>query len=86
MSETTLTHRQYLTVGEVAEDLRIARMTVYRMIKRGDLQAIEVGRRTFRIPAESYAAYKAALHTAAARRAATAQAPAHIPGQTEFPA
>jgi excisionase family DNA binding protein len=33
-----------LTVGEVAGTMRVSTMTVYRMIKGGDLAAIRVGR------------------------------------------
>jgi excisionase family DNA binding protein len=33
-----------LTVGEVARQLRVSNMTVYRIIKAGDLPAIRVGR------------------------------------------
>ena len=33
-----------LTVAEVAEVMRVSRMTVYRLIRRGDLQAVRVGR------------------------------------------
>ena len=45
------------TVQEVAADLRVARMTVYRLISRGALGAIRVGR-AFRIPEAELAAYK----------------------------
>lgn len=37
-----------LTVREVAEAIRVSNMTVYRLIKAGDLNAIRVGR-NFRI-------------------------------------
>lgn len=33
-----------LTIGEVAEYLKVAPLTVYRIIDRGDLVAIKVGR------------------------------------------
>ena len=33
-----------LTVAEVATVMRVSRMTVYRLIRRGQLQAIRVGR------------------------------------------
>ncbi len=33
-----------LTVGEVADVMRVSRMTVYRLIRRGQLKAIRVGR------------------------------------------
>lgn len=37
-----------LTVREVAEAMRVSQMTVYRLIRAGDLPAIRVGR-NFRI-------------------------------------
>ena len=46
-----------VTVKEVAADLRVARMTVYRLINAGALGAIRVGR-AFRIPEAELAAYK----------------------------
>lgn len=33
---------KYLTIPETAEKLGVSRKTVYRFIKRGDLEAIEV--------------------------------------------
>lgn len=33
-----------LTVGEVARAMRVSTMTVYRLIKHGDLAAIRIGR------------------------------------------
>jgi excisionase family DNA binding protein len=33
-----------MTVSEVAEQLRVSNMTVYRLIKAGDLAAIRVGK------------------------------------------
>jgi PTS system nitrogen regulatory IIA component len=33
-----------LTIREVAKYLHVVQLTVYRMIKRGDLKAIKVGR------------------------------------------
>jgi excisionase family DNA binding protein len=33
-----------LTVNEVADLLRVSRMTVYRMIKQGEMPALRVGR------------------------------------------
>lgn len=39
----------FLTVGEVADYMRLSRMTVYRMIERGEMPALRVGR-SFRVP------------------------------------
>ena len=39
----------FVTVAEVADLMRVSKMTVYRMIDRGELPAIRVGK-SFRIP------------------------------------
>ena len=36
--------RQFMTVAEVAQLMRVSTMTVYRLIKAGELSAIRVGR------------------------------------------
>ena len=41
---TRFTHARLLTVNEVADLLRVSRMTVYRLIKDGQMKAIRVGR------------------------------------------
>ena len=38
----------FLTVAEVAEILRVSKMTVYRLVPSGDLPAVRVGR-SFRV-------------------------------------
>ena len=43
---------RYLTVAEVAEEMRLSRMTVYRFVQRGDLPAVRVGR-SYRVPADA---------------------------------
>lgn len=45
-----------LTAGEVAEQLRVSTMTVYRLIKRGELRAVRVGR-NYRVREEDLSAY-----------------------------
>lgn len=35
---------RYLTVAEVAQDMRVSTMTVYRLIKSGELAAVRVGK------------------------------------------
>lgn len=35
---------RYLTVAEVAHDMRVSTMTVYRLIKSGELGAVRVGK------------------------------------------
>jgi excisionase family DNA binding protein len=44
------------TVDEVAEHMRVSAMTVYRLIKAGDLPAIRVGR-GYRIRTDDLGAY-----------------------------
>jgi excisionase family DNA binding protein len=41
---TRFTQARLLTVNEVADLLRVSRMTVYRLIKEGSLKALRVGR------------------------------------------
>lgn len=86
MTNDTFPRTQYLTVAEIAEDLRVAPMTVYRKINDGTLRAIRLGRRTYRIPAEDYAAYKRTLETEATERQQHATSAPVIPGQTMIPA
>ena len=35
---------QFVTVNEVAQLMRVSKMTVYRLIKQGDLPAVRIGR------------------------------------------
>lgn len=39
----------FVTVAEVAELMRVSKMTVYRMIHSGDIPAVRVGK-SFRVP------------------------------------
>ena len=48
---------EFLTVGEVAKRLRVTPMTIYTAIHEGRLDAVRIGRRTFRIPVDAYRAY-----------------------------
>ena len=50
------TEVRLLTVQEVADAMRVSRMTVYRLIKSGELPAIRVGRH-FRIRAADLDGY-----------------------------
>jgi excisionase family DNA binding protein len=45
-----------LTVAEVAETMRVSNMTVYRLIKNGDLPALRVGK-NYRIRESDVNAY-----------------------------
>jgi len=47
---------RYLTVAEVAETMRLSRMTVYRFVQRGDLPAVRVGR-SYRVPKDALERY-----------------------------
>lgn len=45
---------RFLTVAEVAEMMRVSKMTVYRMVHAGELPAIRFGR-SFRVPESAVA-------------------------------
>lgn len=47
---------RYLTVAEVAEVMRVSRMTVYRLVHNAELPAVRVGR-SFRVPEDALNAY-----------------------------
>lgn len=49
MAERPYAESTFLTAHEVAEMMRVSRMTVYRLIHAGTLPAIQVGR-SFRVP------------------------------------
>nr|WP_243443093.1 helix-turn-helix domain-containing protein [Herbaspirillum sp. B39] len=53
---------KFLTVAEVAEMMRVSKMTVYRLVHSGELPAIRFGR-SFRVP-ESAVAHAVANHVA----------------------
>lgn len=40
---------KFLTVAEVATAMRVSKMTVYRLVHSGELEAVRVGR-SFRVP------------------------------------
>lgn len=44
-----LSQMRFLTVGEVADMMRVSNMTVYRLVHSGELPAVRFGR-SFRIP------------------------------------
>jgi excisionase family DNA binding protein len=54
-----LSELRFLTVAEVAEMMRVSKMTVYRLVHSGQLPAIRFGR-SFRVPE---AAVEAAIDT-----------------------
>jgi excisionase family DNA binding protein len=47
---------KFWTVAEVADTLRVSRMSVYRLIHSGELEAVQFGR-SFRISAEALDSY-----------------------------
>ncbi|MGH2740816.1 MAG: helix-turn-helix domain-containing protein [Actinomycetota bacterium] len=44
MARQSFREAQFVTVGEVAQLMRVSKMTVYRLIKQGDLPAVRIGR------------------------------------------
>jgi excisionase family DNA binding protein len=62
--DTPLGALRFVTVSEVASALRVSKMTVYRMVKDGTLDAVRFGR-SFRIREDSVESYlRAAVVTA----------------------
>jgi excisionase family DNA binding protein len=55
MSEETGRVR-YLTVEEVADVMRVSKMTVYRLLHSGELPGVRVGR-SFRVPQDALEGY-----------------------------
>ena len=55
---------RFLTVNEVAELLRLSDMTVYRLIKKGELPAVRIGR-SYRLREDDVDAYLADRYTEA---------------------
>ena len=55
-SETPLSDVHFLTVAEVALIMRVSKMTVYRLVHSGELEAIRVGR-SFRVPEQAVNQY-----------------------------
>ena len=59
-----LSKARFLTVQEVADLMRVSSMTVYRLIKAGELPAVRVGR-AFRVSETDVDASLAARYTQA---------------------
>lgn len=55
-SDGSLAEVKFLTVAEVAELMRVSKMTVYRLVHSGELAAVRVGR-SFRVPEHAVHAY-----------------------------
>ena len=61
------TEARLLTVNEVADLLRVSRMTVYRLIKTGEMSAFRVGR-GYRLREEDIDSYLTERYTEAGYR------------------
>jgi len=49
---------RFRTVDEVARELRVSRLTIYRAVQRGELAALRLGERgRLRIPSDALARY-----------------------------
>ena len=55
---------RFLTAGEVASLLRVSTMTVYRLIKAGELAAVRVGK-SYRVREDDVDRYLASRYTQA---------------------
>lgn len=55
---------RYVTVAEVAAQLRVSNMTVYRLVQAGELPALRVGR-SYRIREDDMDRYLAKQYTRA---------------------
>ena len=55
---------RFLTVAEVAAQLRVSTMTVYRLIKAGQLASVRVGK-SYRVREEDVDRYLASTYTQA---------------------
>jgi excisionase family DNA binding protein len=53
-----------LTVAEVAAMLRVSEMTIYRLIKAGELRALQIGK-SYRLREDDVDAFLAARYTEA---------------------
>lgn len=49
MTQVPSSAPQFMTVAEVADMVRVSRMTVYRMVHSGELPAVRVGN-SYRVP------------------------------------
>jgi excisionase family DNA binding protein len=55
---------RFLTVAEVADQMRVSNMTVYRLIKAGEIGAVRVGK-SYRIAEDDMDRYLASRYTEA---------------------
>jgi excisionase family DNA binding protein len=59
-----LSRARFLTVSEVADLLRVSSMTIYRLIKDGEMPAVRVGK-SYRLREEDIDAYLTKRYTEA---------------------
>jgi excisionase family DNA binding protein len=55
-AETNFSNAHFMTVAEVAEVLRVSKMTVYRLVHSGEMPAVRFGR-SFRVPDDAVNQY-----------------------------
>lgn len=58
MSSDPPQRARFLTVAEVADVMRVSKMTVYRLLHSGEMPAVRVGR-SFRVPQDALEHYLA---------------------------
>ncbi|WP_218712910.1 helix-turn-helix domain-containing protein [Arthrobacter sp. BF1] len=71
MQEQNFSDVNFLTVQEVAELMRVSKMTVYRMVHAGELPAVRFGR-SYRVPANAVESF---LRSAVVDRTKTQEPP-----------
>ena len=64
VGQTNESRARFVTVAEVADQLRVSNMTVYRLVQSGALPAVRVGR-SYRIREEDVDRYLAGQYTEA---------------------
>lgn len=62
LRDPQLADMRFFTVAEVAQVMRVSRMTVYRLVHSGELPAVRVGR-SFRVPQRAVHEYLQAAFT-----------------------
>ncbi len=67
--DETETSQRFLTVMEVANLMRVSKMTVYRLLHSGELPGLRVGR-SFRVPADALETYLRSAATETTDRSA----------------
>lgn len=64
MTQSPQAKSTFVTVGEVARQLRVSNMTVYRLISAGELPAVRIGK-SYRLREEDVDAYLSSRYTQA---------------------